>query len=45
MSHRHLVLAYIATWVILIAYVGFLSLTARRLKREAEELQREASKR
>ena len=40
MSHLHLQLAYIATWVILIAYIGFLTLKFRALKREFEELQK-----
>ena len=40
MSHLHLELAYIATWVILIAYIGLLSLKFRGLKREFEELQK-----
>ena len=44
MSHQHLELAYIATWVILIAYIGFLTVKFRGLKREFEELQKEANK-
>ena len=40
MSHLHLELAYIATWLIHIAYIVFLTLTFRRLKREFEELER-----
>ena len=40
MSHQHLELAYIATWVILIAYIGFLTVKFRGLKREFEELEK-----
>jgi CcmD family protein len=40
MSHLHLQLAYIATWVILIAYIGFLTVKFRGLKREVEELEK-----
>jgi CcmD family protein len=40
MNHQHLQLAYLATWIILIAYVVFLTLKARRLKREGEELEK-----
>ena len=39
MSHQHLQLAYIATWVILIAYIVFLTVKVRGLKKEFEELQ------
>ena len=44
MSHQHLQLAYIATWVILIAYIAFLTVKFRGLKREFEELQKEATR-
>jgi CcmD family protein len=44
MNHLHLELAYLATWVILIAYIVFLTVKVRGLKREFEELEREASK-
>lgn len=44
MSHQHLELAYAATWIILIAYIVFLTVKFRGLKRELEELNREASK-
>ena len=40
MSHLHLQLAYIATWLIHIAYIVFLTLKFRALKREFEELER-----
>ena len=40
MSHLHLQLAYIATWLIHIGYIVFLTLTFRRLRREFEELER-----
>lgn len=40
MSHQHLQLAYLVTWVILIAYVVFLTVKVRGLKREFEELER-----
>ena len=40
MSHLHLELAYIATWVILIAYILFLTVKVRGLKKEFEELQK-----
>ncbi len=38
MNHLHLELAYVATWVILIAYIVFLTVKVRGLKREFEEL-------
>jgi CcmD family protein len=38
MNHLHLELAYIATWVILIAYILFLTVKVRGLKKEFEEL-------
>ncbi len=44
MSHLHLQLAYIATWVILIAYIVFLTVKFRAVKREFEELEQEARK-
>ena len=40
MSHLHLELAYIATWIILIAYIGFLTVKFRGLKKEFEELEK-----
>ena len=40
MSHLHLELAYIATWLIHIAYIVFLTVKFRGLKREFEELER-----
>lgn len=40
MNHLHLELAYVATWVILIAYIVFLAVKARALKKEFEELER-----
>ena len=40
MSHQHLELAYIATWVILIAYIGFLTVKFQGLKKEFEELEK-----
>lgn len=40
MSHLHLELAYLATWVILIAYIVFLAVRTRTLKKEFEELER-----
>ena len=40
MNHQHLELAYIATWVILIAYILFLTVKVRGLKREFEELEK-----
>ena len=40
MSHLHLQLAYIATWVILIAYIVFLTVKVRGLKKEFEELEK-----
>ena len=40
MSHLHLELAYLATWVILIAYIVFLAAKTQALKKEFEELER-----
>ena len=40
MNHLHLELAYLATWVILITYIVFLSVKTRALKKEFEELER-----
>lgn len=40
MNRLHLELAYIATWVILIAYIVFLAVRTRALKKEFEELER-----
>ena len=40
MSHLHLQLAYIATWLIHIAYIVFLTLKSRALKKEFEELEK-----
>lgn len=40
MNHQHLQLAYLATWVILIAYIVFLTVKVRGLKREFEELEK-----
>ena len=40
MNHLHLELAYISTWVILIAYIVFLTVKVRGLKKELEELER-----
>ena len=40
MNHLYLQLAYIATWLIHIAYIVFLTFTFRRPKREFEELER-----
>jgi CcmD family protein len=40
MSHLHLELAYVATWVILIAYIVFLAVRTRGLKKEFEELEK-----
>jgi len=40
MSHLHLQLAYAATWIILIAYIVFLTVKFRALKREFEELKK-----
>ena len=39
MSHLHLELAYIATWLIHIAYIVFLTVKFRGLKSEFEELE------
>ena len=39
MSHQHLQLAYIATWAIHIAYIIFLTMKLRGLKKEFEELE------
>ncbi len=39
MNHQHLELAYIATWVILIAYIVFLTVKFRGLKKEFDELE------
>ena len=44
MSHLHLELAYVATWVILIAYIVFLTVKVRGLKKEFEELERTSRK-
>jgi CcmD family protein len=44
MNHQHLELAYLATWVILIAYVVFLTVKVRALKKEFEELERAGRK-
>ena len=44
MGHQHLELAYIATWVILIAYIVFLTVKFRGLKKEFEELERSGRK-
>ena len=44
MSHQHLELAYLATWVILIAYIVFLTVKFRGLKKEFEELERATRK-
>jgi CcmD family protein len=44
MNHQHLELAYIATWVILIAYVVFLTMKVRGLKKEFEDLERGSNK-
>ena len=44
MSHQHLELAYLATWIILIAYIVFLTVKFSGLKREFEELERESRK-
>ncbi len=44
MNHLYLELAYIATWVILIAYIAFLTVKVRGLKREFEELERGSKK-
>ena len=40
MSHLHLELAYLATWAILIAYIVFLTVKVRGLKKEFEELEK-----
>ena len=40
MNHQHLELAYLATWVILIAYIVLLTVKVRGLKREFEELEK-----
>jgi len=40
MNHQHLELAYLATWVILIAYIVFLTVKVRALKKEFEELEK-----
>ena len=39
MNHLHLELAYIATWLIHIAYILVLTFKFRRLKREFEDLE------
>ncbi len=44
MNHQHLELAYIATWIILIAYIVFLTVKVRGLKKEFEELERAGRK-
>lgn len=38
MNHLHL--AYVATWIIHIVYITFLSRKAARLRKEAKELER-----
>ena len=37
MSHRHLVLAYVATWVIQLSYCGLLTAKWMRLRRTAAQ--------
>ena len=44
MNHQHLELAYISTWLILIAYIVFLTVKVRALKKEFEELERGSKK-
>jgi CcmD family protein len=44
MSHLHLQLAYAATWIIHIAYIVFLTVKFRGLKKEFEELERGSKK-
>ena len=42
---RNLLLAYIATWMIHGLYLTFLTVKAARLRREAEELKQQRSRR
>ena len=36
MAHRHLILAYVLTWVLQLGYVGFLAVKWQREKRAGE---------
>jgi hypothetical protein len=38
MAHRHLVLAYVLTWVLQLGYVGFLAVKWRHEKRAGRTL-------
>jgi len=38
MAHRHLVLAYVLTWVLQLGYVGFLAMKWQREKRAGQPL-------
>ncbi len=37
MSHRHLVLAYVITWVIQLSYVGFLGVKWRGVRKAEQQ--------
>jgi hypothetical protein len=43
MAHRHLVLAYVLTWVLQLGYVGFLAMKWRNEKRAERVLGQEKS--
>jgi hypothetical protein len=38
MAHRHLILAYVLTWVLQLGYVGFLTVKWQREKRAGRTL-------